>query len=113
MGEDRIPTEVNGLNIPLGFDKTIHEPVRLTLLAILCSSDGADFKYLQGACGLTKGNLAAHLAKLEESGYISVTKSFIGRIPNTSYRITDAGRKAFGEYLDQVRKFQAALEGGD
>jgi DNA-binding PadR family transcriptional regulator len=48
---------------------------------------------------VTDGNLASHLANLEENGYIKVRKGFIGRKTNTTYSITKAGEKAFKEHL--------------
>lgn len=79
-------------------DKLIHEPARLAIIAVLSASASADFTYLLNATGLTKGNLASHLAKLEEAGYITVDKRFLGKTPNTVYRLTSAGRKVFAQY---------------
>ena len=51
---------------------------------------------------LTDGNLASHVAALENCGYIKVRKKFIGKRPNTSYTMTAAGRKAFEHHLEQM-----------
>jgi len=66
----------------------------------------ADFNFLLSTLGLTNGNLASHMARLEREGYVAVNKSFNGRIPHTDYRLTPAGRKALAEYwasLDEIR----------
>jgi DNA-binding MarR family transcriptional regulator len=87
-------------------DRTIHEPARLRILMILSGVDGADFKFLLATLGLTKGNLSAHMARLEEAGYVNVIKSFNGKIPHTDYRLTNGGRKAIAKYwtsLDEIR----------
>ena len=79
-------------------DRVIHEPARLTLVALLAGVKEADFLWLQRESDLTKGNLSSHLAKLEEAGYVEVEKTFRGKIPLTMLRLTRAGRSAFVDY---------------
>jgi DNA-binding PadR family transcriptional regulator len=40
---------------------------------------------------------------LEEAGYIEVIKTFRGKVPVTSYRITEAGRAALSSYWARLR----------
>jgi DNA-binding MarR family transcriptional regulator len=84
-------------------DRIIHEPARLTLMTILYAVQSADFLYLLRESGLTKGNLSAHLSKLEDAGYIKITKSFNGKVPHTDCQLTAKGRKAFDAYVAQMR----------
>ena len=86
-----------------GLDRLIHEPARLTLMTILSVVRSADFLYLLGESGLTKGNLSAHLSKLEEAGYVQITKSFKGKLPHTDYALTNKGRRAFTDYIGQMK----------
>lgn len=88
-----------------GIDRLIHEPARMMIVAILYAVDGADFLYLQRETELTKGNLSAHLSKLEEAGYVAIEKTYRGKIPLTLCRLTDDGRKAFEEYRKQLKQF--------
>ena len=88
-----------------GVDRLIHEPSRSIILAILAAVESADFLYLQRETGLTKGNLSVHLSKLEEAGYISIEKTYRGKIPMTLCRMTEAGRKAFKSYREQLKSF--------
>jgi len=88
-----------------GVDRTIHEPSRSTILAVLSVVESADFLYLLRETGLTKGNLSVHLSRLEEAGYISIEKTYRGKIPLTLCRMTEAGRMAFKEYRDQLKAF--------
>lgn len=81
-----------------GLDRIIHEPARLTIVALLSSVKSADFLFLLKESGLTKGNLSVHLSKLEEAGYIQVEKTFRGKIPHTEYQITPKGKSAFDQY---------------
>jgi DNA-binding MarR family transcriptional regulator len=86
-------------------DRLIHEPARTMIIAILYNLESADFLYLQREAGLTKGNLSAHLTKLEEAGYVSIEKTFRGKIPMTLCALTEKGRKAFEEYRQKLKEF--------
>jgi DNA-binding MarR family transcriptional regulator len=92
-------------------DRAIHEPARLLLLAHLFGAESADFLYLLRQTGLTKGNLSAHLRKLEEAGYVSVEKTFVERLPLSVYRLTDAGRKGIRAYRKQMLDVLGAFDG--
>jgi DNA-binding HxlR family transcriptional regulator len=83
-------------------DRVIHEPARLTLVALLSSLDSADFLFLLKESGLTKGNLSVHLSRLEEAGYIQAQKTFRGKIPHTEYRLTPKGKSAFEQYRKRL-----------
>ncbi len=98
---DRIMTDYHEL---AGVDRLIHEPGRLAIVAILYAADRADFTFLQRETGLTKGNLSAHLARLEEAGYVKVEKSFRGKQPQTICSLTEAGRIAFREYRARLKR---------
>ena len=90
--------------IHINIDRVIHEPVRLAILKILSSVKEVDFKFLLTTLGLTKGNLATHINKLEETKLISIKKEFRGKIPHTSYRITNTGRQQFQEYWKNMKE---------
>ena len=81
----------------------IHEPARLMILTILSAVDSADFLYLQRETGLTKGNLSSHLSKLEDAEYITIEKTYRGKIPLTICKLSGNGRRAFTEYRDQLK----------
>jgi DNA-binding transcriptional ArsR family regulator len=87
----------------LGVDRIIHEPARLTIVAILSVAERADFLYLLRETKLTKGNLSAHLVRLEEAGYVEIEKAFRGKTPFTTCRLTPRGRAAFQAYREQMR----------
>jgi len=79
-------------------NRVIHEPARLTLVALLSSVESADFLFLLKESELTKGNLSVHLTRLEEAGYVEAKKTFRGKIPHTEYRLTSKGKSAFDGY---------------
>ena len=88
-------------------DKVIHDPARLRIMMILSGVEQADFNFLLTALNLTRGNLSRHIEKLESANYIQVKKSFKGKMPNTSYQLTQEGTKALAQYwenLDTVRR---------
>jgi DNA-binding MarR family transcriptional regulator len=87
-------------------DPVIHQPTRLRLLMALSGVEQADFVFLQSSLGLTQGNLSTHMAKVEEAGYVEVTKSFENRVPKTRFRLTAVGRRRLQAYwaaLDAIR----------
>lgn len=83
-------------------DRVIHEPARLLLVALLAGVKEADFLWLLRESALTKGNLSSHLARLEEAGYVEVSKTFRGKIPLTMLRLTRDGRGAFEAYKKRM-----------
>ncbi|MEP7354702.1 MAG: transcriptional regulator [Acidobacteriota bacterium] len=83
-------------------DRIVHEPARLTILALLSKVQEVDFIFLMRETGLTKGNLSSHLAKLEEAAYIEIKKQFRGKIPLTLARMTPKGRAALQSYRKQM-----------
>ena len=91
-----------GLQELATLDRMIHEPARLMIMTVLYAVPEADFIYLQRECGLTQGNLSSHLAKLEEAGYVLITKTFKGKYPLTICSMTKKGRDAFEEYARKI-----------
>ena len=88
-------------------NETIHQPVRLRIMAALVTLDTGnelDFTYLRKLLDVTDGNLASHLKGLEKEEYILVHKSFLGRKPNTNYEATEKGKKAFKLHLDALEQ---------
>ena len=85
-------------------DRVIHEPGRLMLVALLFAVDRSDFLYLQHETGMNKGTLSSHLSRLEEAGYVEVSKTYRGKVPQTLLRLTAAGRKAFAEYINLLEQ---------
>lgn len=83
-------------------DDVIHGRLRLGVMAYLANAEVADFNELKAVLEVTQGNLSVQLRKLEDAGYITIEKGFLGRKPRTQARITPAGRAAFAAYLDAL-----------
>ena len=97
---DTLPAPLQQL---LEVNRTIHEPARLVILTILSSAEDVEFKFLETATGLSKGNLSSHTTKLEEAGFVQITKVFRGKMPVTSFKITDAGQAALKSYWTALK----------
>ena len=80
-------------------NKVFDSRIRLGVMSVLSVNEEINFNELKELLKVTDGNLASHLANLEDNGYIKVKKGFIGRKTNTTYSITKAGEKAFKEHL--------------
>jgi len=94
-----------GLRDAAGLDRLIHEPARMVIVTILSTVEKADFLFLLNNSGLTKGNLSAHLARLEAAGYVTIEKTYRGKVPQTLVSLTDTGRSAFEIYRKQLTAF--------
>jgi DNA-binding transcriptional ArsR family regulator len=83
-------------------DPVLHEPGRLAIVSILAATAKQTFTELRSALDMTDGNLSVHLQKLEQKGYVAIDKQFVGRRPQTTARLTKAGRTAFTRHLDSL-----------
>lgn len=85
-------------------DETIHQRVRLGILAVLAEADQADFGFLKDTLELSDGNLSRHLRVLEEAGYVRIDKGYEGRRPRTWVKATKNGRQALGAHLAALQQ---------
>jgi len=91
-------------------DPLLHSQLRLAVVSILVGAAEADFVFLREKTGATAGNLSVQIEKLREAGYIEVTKSFKGKMPRTTCRITPAGISAFENYVETLKSYIAPDE---
>lgn len=83
-------------------DRLIHERMRLGIVSALAANESLTFNDLKSLMNTTDGNLSVHARKLEDAGYIAVTKSFEDRLPKTEYKLTLAGQRALENYLSHM-----------
>jgi DNA-binding transcriptional ArsR family regulator len=83
-------------------DPLLHERGRLAIVSALAAAPRLTFTELRDTLEMTDGNLSVHLQKLEEKGYVTIAKQFVGRRPQTSCQLTRAGKLAFARYLDHL-----------
>jgi DNA-binding MarR family transcriptional regulator len=86
-------------------DPLLHSQLRLAVMSLLISLESAEFTFIKEKTNSTAGNLSVQLDKLSEAGYISVEKSFKGKKPVTTCKITKKGIKAFEEYVTTLKQY--------
>ena len=97
------PIDFNGL------DTTVHGPLRLGVLTALKIDGPHDFTTLKKRLETADGSLGLQLQKLEEAGYVSADKTFIGRRPKTTYHLTKKGQNALAQYLDTLEQLLSEM----
>ena len=105
MGNDK----KEDLHPLVDIDRVIHAPARLMVMTYLYVVDNVDYVYLTHLTGLTWGNLATHISKLEEADYVAVEKTFLDKKPYSVIKLTEKGRQAFREYKRQMQEVFADL----
>ena len=88
----------------LQLDRVIHEKGRLAIMSMLAAAPELSFTEMRDTLKMTDGNLTTHIRTLQETGYISVTKSFQNNRPLTTCSLTAAGKKAFTNYINLLEK---------
>ena len=86
-------------------DPLLHSQLRLAVMSLLISVEEAEFTFLREKTESTAGNLSVQLDKLEKAGYIGIEKSFKGKRPRTTCKITRAGVRAFEAYVENLRNY--------
>lgn len=86
-------------------DPLLHSQLRLAVMSLLVSVQSAEFVYIKEKTNATAGNLSVQIDKLSTAGYIEVEKSFKGKKPLTTCRITKKGLKAFEDYVSALQQY--------
>ena len=86
-------------------DPLLHSQLRLAVMSLLLSVESAEFTFLKEKTESTAGNLSVQLDKLEKAKYIKITKSFKGKRPLTTCKITNTGLKAFENYVENLKNY--------
>ncbi|MGW4898142.1 winged helix-turn-helix domain-containing protein [Kitasatospora sp. NPDC004240] len=94
----------------LDLDDTVHQRVRLGILAVAREADRVEFAFLREQLGVTDGNLSRHVKVLEESGLVRVDKGYAGRRPRTWITLTTHGAQALERELQALRELVRRLD---
>jgi DNA-binding transcriptional ArsR family regulator len=86
------------------FDELIHAPTKLGIVSLLAAAEWADFKFIRDELGLSDSALSKQLTALEAAGYVEIRKSFVGKRPRTSARLSRAGRTAFLRHVEALQQ---------
>lgn len=92
-------------------DRLLHERMRLAIVSALAVNPMLTFLELRSLLDASDGNLSVHARKLEDAGYVACTKTFEGRVPKTTYRLTADGRRALERYLSHLEAVIAHARG--
>ena len=95
---------------PLALDRLIHERLRLGIVSALAANQRLTFNELKRLLQTTDGNLSVHARKLEDAHYLACEKTFAGRVPQTTYHLTPAGRRALDKYLVHMEAIIRAMK---
>ncbi|HEX8039677.1 MAG TPA: transcriptional regulator [Chryseosolibacter sp.] len=86
-------------------DPLLHSQLRLAVMSLLMSLESAEFTFLKEKTNSTAGNLSVQLDKLSSAGYIKIDKSFKGKKPVTTCRMTKQGIAAFENYVNALKNY--------
>jgi predicted transcriptional regulator len=86
-------------------DPLLHSQLRLTIVSLLMTNDEVDFNQIKDTTHATSGNISVQIKKLQDAGYIEVTKSFKNNYQNTSLKITNKGIQAFEVYVEHLKQY--------
>lgn len=81
-------------------DDVLSSKIRLGIASLLITAEIAEFTYIKDALGLTDGNLSTHLRKMEEAGYVIISKKFVNNKPKTTVQLSPKGINAFQDYVN-------------
>jgi len=86
-------------------DPLLHSQLRLAIMSLLITLESAEFTFLKEKTNSTAGNLSVQIDKLSGAGYIGIEKSFKGKKPLTTCRITKKGIEAFEAYVNVLKQY--------
>ena len=86
-------------------DPLLHSQLRLAVVSLLLGVESAEFSFIKEKTHSTAGNLSVQLDKLSTAKYINVEKSFRGKKPVTTCKITQEGIKAFESYVTAIKGY--------
>lgn len=110
-GPDTLRVERAAEKVSGELDRVIHERMRLGIISALAANEKLSFGELKKLLNTTDGNISVHARRLEEAGYVTMEKSFKGRVPLTEYAITKEGRRAIERYLNHMEALIKAMKG--
>lgn len=87
-----------------GLDQNFHNTTRLQIAAFLSGCNEAEFRAVQEYCDLSKSTLSKNVSVLEDAGYVSVRKGYVGKFPRTWLALTDTGRAALTAHMTALRQ---------
>ena len=85
-------------------DTTLVHPVRFSLVAALAAVEKLSFKELRDELEVSDSVLSKQTAELEQAGFLTATKGFVGKRPRTTLSLTSEGLKRWREHLSALQR---------
>lgn len=99
--------------LPRGsLDPLLTQELRFFIMTVLAMYQTVDFQFLKTELSATDGNLSANLTKLEENGYLTVKKEFVGKKTHSSYTATPKGLASLSAHLETITAIKESLQKG-
>jgi DNA-binding MarR family transcriptional regulator len=92
------------------FDELIHPSTRLSIVALLASTDWADFAFVRDRLGLSDSALSKQFTTLEDAGYLTVDRPVANHRRRVRVALTDVGRRAFEGHVAALQAVIASAE---
>jgi DNA-binding MarR family transcriptional regulator len=92
------------------FDEIIHPSTRLSIVALLASTDWADFSFVRDRLGLSDSALSKQFSILEDAGYVSIERLVTNRRRRVRVGLTPLGRTAFEGHVAALQSVIAVAE---
>ncbi len=93
-----------GLHARHDLDALIHQPIRLSIMAMLAHAARIDFAFVRDRLAVADSNLSRHLTALEDAGYVHIDKVFEHKRGRTWLALTPRGRAAFDAHVAALRR---------
>jgi DNA-binding MarR family transcriptional regulator len=92
------------------FDELIHASTRLSIVAILASTDWADFSFVRDRLSLSDSALSKQFSTLEEAGYVTIERQLSDHRRRVRVALTDVGRQAFEGHVAALEQVIASAQ---
>jgi len=92
-----------------GLDPLLTAELRFYIITVLAMYQSVNFNFLKQQLEATDGNLSANLSKLEEAGYLTVKKEFVGKKTRSTYTITPEGLAKLSAHLNTMEAVKNRL----
>jgi DNA-binding MarR family transcriptional regulator len=92
------------------FDELIHPSTRLSIVALLASTDWAEFAFVRDRLGLSDSALSKQIATLEGAGYLRVERLVSNQRRRVRVALTDVGRSAFAGHVAALEAVIASAQ---
>lgn len=86
-----------------GLDRLLSDPTRLAIMSVLSTVDWCDFAFLRDTVSLSDSALSKQLAVLRRDDCVEQRRTYTGRVPKTTVRVTDQGQRRFLDHVEALR----------